>query len=72
MSERESLETHVDLCQLRYSQLEARIGKIEEKLDMISNEILEQKRSLASVIIGASGTVVVALIGLITTILVKF
>ena len=70
-NEEKDLETHVSLCHLRYQQLETRITKIEKKLDDISAEILANKRSLATVIITASGSIVVALIGVITTILVK-
>ena len=29
--EKESLETHVELCALRYAQLESRLSSIEEK-----------------------------------------
>lgn len=78
-NEKESLPAHVDLCALRYASLderltkiEAKIVKIEEKLDDFETLLTENKRSLASVIIGATATTLAGILGLIATILLKF
>lgn len=43
MSERTSLETHVDLCELRYRQLDDRMNRVEERIDRISADVKELK-----------------------------
>jgi tetrahydromethanopterin S-methyltransferase subunit G len=70
--EERSLRTHVSLCQERYLRLEARIDKIELKLNEISQEISQNKADLSRVLIGATSTILAGLLGLITTILFKF
>lgn len=70
--ERTNLEAHVDLCAERYKQLDSRLTIIEEKVESISQAILDSKNSLNKVIIGASATVVSSILGLIVTILMKF
>jgi chromosome segregation ATPase len=40
-TERESLELHVDLCHLRYQQLEHRVTTLEKKIDTVSEEVKE-------------------------------
>lgn len=77
--EKQSLEAHVDLCAMRYGSLDARltnieakIVKIEAKIDDFETLLTENKRSLATVIIGASATMLSGIIGLIVTILLKF
>jgi len=70
--EDEDLKIHVSLCQERYLQLEARITKIEEKLEEISDKINQNKVDLSRILIGATSTLMAGLLGLITTILMKF
>lgn len=70
--ERTSLEAHVDLCALRYGQLDQRLTSLEYKMDAVQKDILEGQKSLKTTIITSSGTIVVALIGIIGTILSKF
>lgn len=70
--ERESLEAHVDLCAMRYKQLESRLTTLEVKVDSIGNTIQQSNNSMKSVIITSAATIVTALLGLITTILMKF
>ena len=65
--EKESLEAHVDLCALRYEQMDKRLTTVEEKLDDISDQMAAGQNSLVKVIIGASGTIVA---GLLSTIVV--
>jgi uncharacterized protein YlxW (UPF0749 family) len=70
--EERSLRTHVSLCQERYLRLEARIDKIEAKLNDISQEIERNRHDLSRVLIGATSTILAGLLGLIVTILMKF
>lgn len=70
--ERESLEAHVDLCSMRYKQLDLRLSVLETKMDKLNEDIVKGQRSLSTVIITSSGTVVAGILGLITTILLKF
>lgn len=70
--EKQNLEAHVDLCAERYSNLEQRLATIELKVDGVSASVEQNKHSLSTVIIGASGTMVTAIIGLILAIIFKF
>ena len=56
--ERESLEAHVDLCEMRYKNLESRIDKLENKLDLVMQKVEEGNRSTTKIIIGAVATIV--------------
>lgn len=69
--EKQSLEAHVDLCALRYQQLDSRLTKVEQKLDNISNEMKVANTSLVKVIIGAAGTITSGLLGTIVVMLMK-
>lgn len=70
--ERESLEAHVDLCALRYGNLENRLSKIEYKVEDIHEEITSGNKALIKVIVGAVGTVVAGLLSTIVVLLVNF
>ena len=69
--EKESLEAHVDLCALRYEQLDSRLTKVEEKLDDISDQMSQGQNSLTKVIIGAAGTVTAGLLSTIVVVLMQ-
>ena len=69
--EKESLEAHVDLCALRYEQFDNRLGKVEEKLDEISDQMASGQQSLIKVIIGAAGSIVAGLLSPIVVILLQ-
>jgi hypothetical protein len=71
-AEKENLELHVDLCAQRYLLLEKRLGILEVKMDKLNDDIVKGQKSLSTVIIGSATTIVAGLIGLITTILMKF
>jgi hypothetical protein len=70
--EKTSLEAHVDLCAMRYQALDLRLTSLEQKMDAVQKDILEGQKSLKTVIINSAGAIVVALIGVITTVLMKF
>lgn len=42
-TERDSLEIHVDLCQLRYKQLEDRIDAVEKEMRELNIDLLDFK-----------------------------
>lgn len=69
--EKESLEAHVDLCALRYEQMDKRLTTVEEKLDDISDQMAAGQNSLVKVIIGASGTIVAGLLSTIVVVLMQ-
>ena len=69
--EKESLEAHVDLCALRYKNLDERLTNIEEKVDDIHNDITEGNKSMIKVLIGTAGTVVAGLLSTIVVILLQ-
>lgn len=69
--EKESLEAHVDLCALRYEQLDKRLTKVEEKLDEIADDMKQGQNSLAKVIIGAAGTIVAGLLSTIVVVIMQ-
>ena len=62
-----SLEAHVDLCAIRYEQLDKRLGSLEEKVGNIHKDITEGQKSMTKVLIGTAGTVIA---GLLSTVLV--
>jgi phage shock protein A len=70
--EKQNLEAHVELCAERYKQLETRLGIIETKVENLSGKIEESHSNMSKVIIGATATIVVALVATIITIIMKF
>lgn len=69
--EKTSLEAHVDLCAMRYQQLDLRLKALEVKMDSVQKEIIDGSKSLKTVIITSATTIVASLLGVIGTILIK-
>lgn len=69
--EKTSLEAHVDLCALRYGQLDSRLTALEKKVDEVHEDIVEGQKSLTKVIVGTAGTVLAGVISLVVAILMK-
>ena len=69
--EKESLEAQVDLCALRYEQLDKRMTKLEEKVEHIHEDIVHGQKSMTKVLVGTAGTVIAAVASVIVTILLK-
>lgn len=69
--EKTSLEAHVDLCALRYLQLDTRLSNLEEKVDGIHEDILEGQKSMTKVLVGTAGTVIAGVLGIVVTLLMK-
>lgn len=69
--EKESLEAHVDLCALRYQQLDNRLTNVETKIDTIHEDIKTGQQSMTKVLIGTAGTVVAGLLSTIVVVLLQ-
>lgn len=70
--EKQSLEAHVDLCAVRYQQLDTRLTTLETKMDRLQEDLLEGSKSLKGVIIGAAATVVASMMSIVVALLMKF
>ena len=67
--ERTSLEAHVDLCALRYQQLDLRLTNLEKKVDDIHEDIVTGQKSLTKVIVGTAGTVIAGVLSVVVAVL---
>lgn len=70
--EKESLEAHVDLCALRYKNLDERLNSVEEKVDLIHKDITEGNKSMTKVLIGTAGTIIAGLLSTVVVLLIQF
>jgi len=66
--ETEDLETHVSICHERYLTLDTRLIKLEADVSEIKADIVDGNKSIKNTIITTSGTIIVALIGVLTAI----
>lgn len=69
--EKESLEAHVDLCAIRYQNLDKRLTNVEKKIDDIRDDIKEGNNSLIKVLIGTAGTIIAGLLSTIVVVLMN-
>lgn len=69
--EKENLESHVELCALRYGELERRLTAIESKVSTLQTTIEKSSLNTIKVLIGTAGTVIVGVLSLIGVILTK-
>ena len=69
--EKQSLEAHVDLCAIRYQNLDNRMDKIEKKVEAIHEDITEGNKSMTKVLIGSAGTIVAGLLSSIVVLLMS-
>lgn len=69
--EKENLESHVELCALRYGELERRLSSIEGKVANLQNTIEKSHLSTIKVLIGTAGTVIVGLLSTLAVIMTK-
>jgi hypothetical protein len=70
--EKENLESHVELCALRYQNLDSRLKNIEIKVETLASKIQDSQSSMSKVIIGATATILAGLLSTVATILLKF
>lgn len=69
--EKTSLEAHVDLCALRYAQLDKRLTHLEQKVDDMHEEIVSGQKSLVKVIIGTAGTITAGILSVVIALLMR-
>jgi hypothetical protein len=69
--EKTNLESHVELCALRYTALETRLENIEKKVGSLQELIEKSNTSMLKVMIGTAGTVVAGILSLVVAILMK-
>lgn len=69
--EKQSLEAHVDLCAIRYEQLDRRLTKVEEKIDEIHDDMRNGNSALIKVMVGSAGTIVAGLLSTIVVLLMQ-
>tara|TARA_B110000977_G_scaffold196688_1_gene277570 strand:- start:2179 stop:2418 length:240 start_codon:yes stop_codon:yes gene_type:complete len=67
--ERAHLEAHVDLCAIRYAQLNERLEKVETAVSELHQGVVKGNKGLVKAMILAVSTVVVALVGAVATII---
>ena len=69
--EKTSLEAHVDLCALRYANLDKRLSDVENKMDIIHIDIKNGHQSMTKVLIGTAGTIIAGLLSTVIVILMN-
>jgi len=69
--EKENLESHVELCALRYDSLDKRLTSIESKVSGLQKLIEDSNASMTKVLIGTGGTVVAGILSLVVVLLTK-
>ena len=69
--EKQSLEAHVDLCALRYQNLDNRLSTLESKVDVIHQDIKSGQQSMTKVLIGTAGTVIAGLLSTLVVIIMQ-
>lgn len=70
--ENENLPAHVAICAQRYKQLDLRLSNLETKMDIVQKELIDGQKSLKTTIISSAASIVIALLGVIGTILTRF
>lgn len=69
--EKNNLETHVELCALRYDVLSGRLDKIEKKVSDLQEIIEKSHLSMVKVLIGTAGTVLAGVFSTLVVILTR-
>ena len=69
--EKQSLEAHVDLCALRYTNLDNRLNTVETTLKDIHADIKSGQQSMTKVLIGTAGTVIAGLLSTLVVIIMQ-
>jgi len=70
--EKQNLEAHVDLCALRYQNLNNRLSVVENTLRDIHDDLKKGQNSMTKVLVGTAGTVIAGLLSTVVVILMKF
>lgn len=67
--EKTNLESHVELCALRYTGIEVRLTSIEKKVGTLADAIEKGNNSMIKVLVGTAGTIVTAVLSTLIVIL---
>ena len=70
--EQTNLEAHVDMCALRYANLDNRLNVVENTLRDIHADLKNGQASMTKVLIGTAGTVVAGLLSTVVVVLINF
>jgi hypothetical protein len=70
--EKENLESHVELCALRYGTLEKRLNRIEDAVEELQKLVQKSHLSTIKVLIATAGTVVAGILSTIVVLLINF
>jgi hypothetical protein len=69
--EKTNLESHVELCALRYGALESRLTAIERKVGDLQGVIEKSHMSTIKILIGTAGTVVAGVLSTLVVVMTK-
>ena len=69
--EKTNLESHVELCALRYEALDNRLNIIEGKVENLQELIQKSHMSMTKVLIGTAGTVIAGVLSTLLVILMQ-
>lgn len=69
--EKENLEAHVELCAVRYKEIENRLSAIEGSVSSLKKTVEESHMNTIKVLIGTAGTVVASVLGVLVVVLQK-
>ena len=73
--EKQNLEAHVEICAVRYSNLETKIDNLEHRMDKLEGHLVDIKESLTSKVDGQSKqtvSIIVTIFGVILAGLIGF
>jgi hypothetical protein len=69
--EKTNLESHVELCALRYDNLDKRLTSIESKVGGLQKLIEDSNASMTKVLIGTAGTVIAGIFSVLVVLFTK-
>jgi len=73
--EKQNLEAHVEICAVRYSNLETKIDNLEHRMDKLEGHLVDIKESLTSKVSGQDKqtvSIIVSILGVILAGLIGF
>jgi tetrahydromethanopterin S-methyltransferase subunit G len=65
------IDTRIALVEQNYQNLDRRLEKVENKIDVIHTDMIQGQASLTKVIIGSASTIVASLISIIVVMLLN-
>ena len=65
------IDTRIALLEQNYQNLDRRLEKVENKIDVVHTDMIRGQASLTKVIIGSASTIVASLISIIVVMLLN-